>query len=241
MKQFAKSTMELETALDMENQLELLDKNQTEVKRFIAAFIEKVMSQRRYNADASKVHKDTSKLAKKKVEGEKIKKLALRDVSKIPKHRQICYCQCQQHPLVNNCINCGKVVCELEGEGPCLFCGAWVDRESTYDLSEIYDFDDKEKENEDASILNIKYQEALRHRNRLIQFDNDAIARLKVLDEKADWWAMEKNPWLSNAEREYAKQMKKVEEDRSKEIDKKMNVNINLDTMMTNLVIDEQD
>jgi len=35
--------------------------------------------------------------------------------------------------------------------------------------------------------------------------------------------------------------MKKVEEDRSKEIDKKMNVNINLDTMMTNLVIDEQD
>jgi len=28
-----------------------------------------------------------------------------------------------RHPLVGNCLWCGKVVCAQEGEGPCLFCG----------------------------------------------------------------------------------------------------------------------
>lgn len=187
------------------------------------------------------MHKETSKLAKKKGDGEKLKKLALRDVSKIPKNRKICYCQCQIHPLVNNCMNCGKVVCELEGEGPCLFCGAWVDREQGFDLSEVYDFDDDDKESEDASILHLKYAEALRHRDRLISFDKDAIARLKCFDEKADWWAMAKDPWVPPAQQEYARKMIKVEEDRAKEIDKKMNVNINLDTFETDLKVNEED
>jgi activating signal cointegrator 1 len=34
-------------------------------------------------------------------------------------------------------VNCGKIVCEAEGEGPCLFCGNWVDRENTYDLAAL--------------------------------------------------------------------------------------------------------
>ncbi len=50
--------------------------------------------------------------------------------------RQLCYCQCTRHKLVNNCVNCGKIVCEQEGEGPCLFCGAWVDRETGYDVGD---------------------------------------------------------------------------------------------------------
>jgi hypothetical protein len=48
--------------------------------------------------------------------------------------RKICYCQATIHKLISNCISCGKVVCEQEGEGPCLFCGAWVDREQMYDV-----------------------------------------------------------------------------------------------------------
>ena len=36
---------------------------------------------------------------------------------------------------MNNCVNCGKIVCEAVGEGPCLFCGAWVDRETLYDVA----------------------------------------------------------------------------------------------------------
>jgi hypothetical protein len=34
---------------------------------------------------------------------------------------------------MSNCLSCGKIVCEQEGEGPCSFCGALVLKEgSTY-------------------------------------------------------------------------------------------------------------
>lgn len=76
------------------------------------------------------------------------RKINNRDLSKIRKGRQLCYCQCTKHPLVNNCVNCGKIVCEQEGEGPCLFCGTWVDRDAAYDVRELVGLgiDDNEQE-----------------------------------------------------------------------------------------------
>jgi len=40
--------------------------------------------------------------------------------------RQSCDCQAQLHELINNCTSCGKIVCALEGPGPCLFCGTMI-------------------------------------------------------------------------------------------------------------------
>ena len=42
----------------------------------------------------------------------------------VGRHR--CECQASKHSLINNCVNCGRVVCEQEGSGPCLFCGSLV-------------------------------------------------------------------------------------------------------------------
>ncbi|KAJ6870130.1 hypothetical protein NC652_035903 [Populus alba x Populus x berolinensis] len=43
--------------------------------------------------------------------------------------RKPCPCQARQHRLVSNCLSCGKIVCEQEGEGPCRFCSALVLKE----------------------------------------------------------------------------------------------------------------
>ena len=40
--------------------------------------------------------------------------------------RYACECLAQKHKLINNCISCGRIVCEQEGSGPCLFCGNLV-------------------------------------------------------------------------------------------------------------------
>lgn len=40
--------------------------------------------------------------------------------------RHACECLGQKHKLINNCLECGRIVCEQEGSGPCLFCGALV-------------------------------------------------------------------------------------------------------------------
>ena len=90
------------------------------------------------------------------------KKVTVRDLSKVKLNtRKVCYCQCTQHGLVNNCINCGKIICELEGEGPCLFCGAWVDREATYDIREVIGDAENEEEDSLTTAMALQYETAL--------------------------------------------------------------------------------
>ncbi|KAG0255252.1 hypothetical protein DFQ27_006340 [Actinomortierella ambigua] len=42
------------------------------------------------------------------------------------KDRKPCYCLATKHQLniyAPNCLNCGKIICSLEGPGPCTYCG----------------------------------------------------------------------------------------------------------------------
>ncbi|KAG0029225.1 hypothetical protein BGZ81_004007 [Podila clonocystis] len=42
------------------------------------------------------------------------------------KERKPCYCLATKHKLnvfAPNCLNCGKIICTLEGPGPCTYCG----------------------------------------------------------------------------------------------------------------------
>ncbi|KAJ1732449.1 hypothetical protein LPJ61_002036 [Coemansia biformis] len=38
-----------------------------------------------------------------------------------------CECQAAEHGLFTNCLACGRIICESEGPGPCMFCGSQVD------------------------------------------------------------------------------------------------------------------
>ncbi|KAI8895037.1 putative zinc finger motif, C2HC5-type-domain-containing protein [Globomyces pollinis-pini] len=37
--------------------------------------------------------------------------------------RPICECLATIHPLITNCLSCGKIICEFEGDESCPFCG----------------------------------------------------------------------------------------------------------------------
>ena len=45
--------------------------------------------------------------------------------------RHKCDCQAQKHDLIANCIACGRIICAQEGEGPCLFCGKFIEESET--------------------------------------------------------------------------------------------------------------
>lgn len=124
-------------------------------------------------------------------------------------------------------------MCEAEGEGPCLFCGAWVDRETLYDVAGVG--------SEESIGLSLKYEQALHHRDKLIEYDVNAARRLGVLDERSDWYELSNNTWLNKDQRNYAEQMLEIEKKRVEEIDSKMNVNINLETGEVTHIINEED
>lgn len=47
--------------------------------------------------------------------------------------RHSCECLAQKHNLINNCMSCGRIVCEQEGSGPCIFCGSLVRKRPVLD------------------------------------------------------------------------------------------------------------
>lgn len=115
-------------------------------------------------------------------------------------------------------------MCEQEGEGPCLFCGAWVDREQMYDVDD-----------EDHAY----YTTALEHRDRLIDFDMNSSKRLGVLDERSDWYDLANNTWLNKDQRTYANQQLELQKRKQEEVLNQNVVGINFMTGEAHMEKDE--
>lgn len=138
----------------------LLDYSRQDVKKFIKEFVQRVESQRNLEAETKKVMQKADRVTKQIGSSSKTQKsVTVRDLSKVKlQGRAICYCMCTLHPLVNNCVSCGKIVCEQEGEGPCMFCGNWVDRETMYDLNELGEAEEEEKKTGSRGGRNLALQ-----------------------------------------------------------------------------------
>ncbi|XP_076443607.1 activating signal cointegrator 1-like isoform X2 [Babylonia areolata] len=145
-------------------------------------------------------------------------------VIKLPGRTQ-CECQALKHKLVNNCLSCGRVVCEQEGAGPCLFCGHLV---ATVEDQEVLDRGSKKSEKLRQSLMrdadkftplcrgggerevlpsvSARMQEglekAVKQKDRLLEFDKTSARRTQVIDDQCDYYATDTNRWLNKNERE---------------------------------------
>lgn len=67
-------------------------------------------------------------------ENESFEECASKDVEKVEdltwfaEGSRTCGCFARKHPPIGNCLGCGRIACEDEGEGPCRFCGTYVER-----------------------------------------------------------------------------------------------------------------
>ncbi|KAK9748044.1 hypothetical protein RND81_02G031500 [Saponaria officinalis] len=139
-----------------------------------------------------------------------------------------CSCQARRHRLVSNCLSCGKIVCEQEGEGPCQFCGALVLKEgSNYaglELSEI--------------PLTEAEAAANAYAKRLVDFDRNAAARTSVIDDQSDYYD-EGNSWLSVEEKELLR--KKQEEIEEAEAANRRKVVVAFDLVGRKVLLNQDD
>jgi len=122
------------------------------------------------------------------------------DSMKLP-GRQPCECQAAKHPLVSNCLACGRVVCEQEGPGPCLFCGRLV---VTKQEREVLDRGSRKSEQllkKLAGDSREQYQVALDNKERLLEYDANCEKRTKVIDDESDYFNVDSNKWLTPEQR----------------------------------------
>jgi hypothetical protein len=157
--------------------------------------------------------------------------IAALEVSTNPtSERRTCTCNALIHPLFSpapNCLNCGKIICSLEGLQPCSFCGAPV-----LEASEVQDMIKElrmERGNEKMRAHNegrhydpgssrapqssssnpeaaSKLDAAKAHRDKLLNFQAQNAQRTKVVDETADFETPNSGStqWMSPAQRALA-------------------------------------
>ncbi|KAK7330365.1 hypothetical protein VNO77_24557 [Canavalia gladiata] len=140
-----------------------------------------------------------------------------------------CSCQARRHRLVSNCLSCGKIVCEQEGEGPCHFCGALVLREG----SSYAGLEESLPPVSDAEAAAEAYAK------RLVEYDRNAAARTTVIDDQSDYYEIDGNSWLSKEEKELLK--KKQEEMEEAERAKRNKVVVTFDLVGRKVLLNEGD
>lgn len=156
-----------------------------------------------HNVQKHNVQKRNQGNSRKKKSG---KVVSLAEASKgsiIFQQGKPCSCQARRHRLVSNCLSCGKIVCEQEGEGPCNFCGALVLREGSSYAGL----------NEGDVPLSEAEAVAEAYAKRLVEYDRNSAARTTVIDDQSDYYQIEGNSWLSKEEKELIrKKREEIEE-----------------------------
>ena len=103
-----------------------------------------------------------------------------------------CFCMSTRHPLVGNCLECGRIHCLQEGDKNCIACGAPLILKPEYI-----------KQMELMKDNNLK--NANLHKDKLLQYQKDFYSKLQIIDDFTDWYEVSNNTWLDEKSREEAK------------------------------------
>lgn len=127
------------------------------------------------------------------------------------KGRHACQCQASKHKLINNCVKCGRIVCEQEGAGPCFFCGTLV---CCPEAMKILQRNSRQSESLLKKLMSqgkpAEIDAAVAQRNRLLEYDRTSERRTKVIDDESDYYSTN-SVWLSDAERKKLKSQEDAE------------------------------
>lgn len=120
--------------------------------------------------------------------------------------REKCSClaktELSGHPLIGNCVSCGRIVCGAEDYGDCLTCGASKETIHWIDL---------------GSFASVEAASAVEHKDRLVQYDREGTRRTQIYDDSTDWFAEGSDIWKGKADREEAlRKAREFEEQKNK-------------------------
>jgi len=134
----------------------------------------------------------------------------LSDGNILLKGRHKCDCEANRHALVNNCLNCGRIVCIQEGAGPCFFCEDLVCSPKQQVLLQS---NSKQADNLYNKLMEQKpsksLEDSLKQRDKLLEFDRNSARRTEVIDDESDYY-QSNSIWLPHEQR---KKFQKQEEE----------------------------
>ncbi|XP_028678577.2 activating signal cointegrator 1 [Erpetoichthys calabaricus] len=209
--------------------------------------------------DLVKAHENSSSSSKKKTKFINLYAKEGQDrLAVLLPGRYSCECLAQKHRLINNCLNCGRIICEQEGSGPCLFCGSLVCSKEEQEVLQrdsnksqkllkkllsgfekpcVSEFSDQDLLPHQQLRMKEGLEKAVQHKDKLLEFDKNSVRRTKVIDDESDYYATDSNQWLSKSEREALR--KKEEELRNLRHSSRTSRKITIDFAGRQIIDDE--
>lgn len=150
------------------------------------------------SGDSSQQEKET-KFADKKTKFNIL--YSQNNFSTLSKHHNRCDCEARNHELINNCLNCGRIICKQEGIGSCFFCSEplQIEKKLTILAEKKCQPNLLKHTINNQQINNVDL--LLKERNKLLEYDRDSTKRNQVIDDECDYY-MSNNSWLSKSERQ---------------------------------------
>ncbi|KAF2899219.1 hypothetical protein ILUMI_06955 [Ignelater luminosus] len=106
------------------------------------------------------------------------------------KGRHPCNCEARIHALINNCLKCGRIVCEQEGSGPCFFCDSMVcTNEELAVLESNSKQSDKLYNRLKEQKTSKEWKKAIEMRDKLIKADRSGDYKRAIYDDQSDYYA----------------------------------------------------
>jgi len=156
-----------------------------------------------------------------------------------------CGCFGTLHGALTNCLYCGRIACEREGYGFCPFCGYLVEEVKSSGGGDPYvlavnvcflpailtvHHGDLTCQSALSFILfsfcRSSTDEAWKHKERLLRYDQEFAQRTVILDDQADYFNNQMSMWSTDEERaEAARQEQQRQDDIHK---RKMQMNLGL-------------
>ena len=102
-----------------------------------------------------------------------------------------CGCYGSKHEPLTNCLRCGRISCAVEGLNDfCHFCGFFIEDP----LARV-------------AASSGRNDSALRHTERLLEFDKTCAARTHIHDDQEDYFTASSSVWATEREQEEAKEL----------------------------------
>ena len=106
--------------------------------------------------------------------------------------KESCGCYGTKCNAITNCLNCGRISCDIEGINDyCHFCNIWI--------GELQFTDASSANNNNVTTIN---DPATRHKERLLEYDRTAAARTLIHDDQEDYYSAANSMWSTEQERE---------------------------------------
>ncbi len=137
---------------------------------------------------------------------------------------KVCFCMGTKHPIVANCMECGRTHCLQEGEFYCIEC-----------KSQLFSKNEFLKKCVNDESLKKCYD----HKEKLLKFQKEFYSKMNIIDDYTDWYEISNNTWISKEMREIAKE--KDEELEKIKDDMDYRITIDLKTNEINRVYEEID